>query len=211
MLLRKKRSLVVAAVLAVLTGGGLWLLLRQTPSSVAKTASVELSDGNSDAVWSLVPKAEAEEMNMDAGTFRRLIHDYVYPTFRSFGNPIARSMEMERGLPDGWRSTYTYRRPDGMEVSFRASAIPSREGPRLHNLLSHLVMETMLARHKLPADKYTYDWEIRGIQADAPLLDSLGVHGIVAEEAGQRYFVTWAERLQVAEQKLGVLRSRQPR
>jgi hypothetical protein len=63
----------------------------------------------------------------------------------------------------------------------------------------------MIARHKRPADRFTYQWEQRALEQDASFLKKLGFTGFSYMDKGERVFSTWDERLAIVNEKLSVL------
>lgn len=210
MLLMKRRvwvPLVLVALGALLIG--IWAYFQPTPRRVAILCRDGLVTGDASAIWPYVPSDDAEEMGIDADTLQRLLQQYVVPTFSAFGDPTDWTDEQATQPPEGgWGAGVKYTKPDGSNVKLGVWAIPSQNGAMLYSFFPSLIMGTMAVRHKLDSDTNSYQWQVRGIEADAAILDHLGVHGLWVTERSESRFFTWGERLTVCKERARILEER---
>lgn len=198
-------TLAAAAALLI----GIRAYFQSSPRRIAIVCLDRLVAGDTFAVWPHVDPAEAKRMQIDAATFERLMHQYILPTFQKLGEPSNWSDEPAVEPPQGgWWASVEYRKPDGSPKRLAIRAIPSSDGAMLYSFFPPLIMGTMAVRHKLESDTNSYQWQARAIEADGPLLDHLGVHGLWVTERSEGRFFTWGERLTVCKERARILEGR---
>lgn len=206
----KRRVWVPLALVAL---GALFIGIRAyfqpTPRRIAILCRDGLVAGDASAIWPYVPSDDAEEMRIDADTLQRLLQQYIVPTYSAFGEPTDWTDEQAAQPPEGgWWAGVKYKKPDGSNVKLGVRAIPSQDGAMLYSFFPTLIMSTMAVRHKLDSDTNSYQWQVRAIEADGPILDHLGVHGLMVMEHVERRFFTWGERLTVCKERARILEER---
>ncbi len=164
--------------------------------------------GDSQAIWQYIPANEADRMGMSRQNFQDLLTKYYLPTFQALGSPSAQTVTPYAEISGAVVASRSYRLKDGLEVKAGVTVAPGEDGPMCYGLLSGVISSAMIARNRRASDHFTYYWEQRGLQNDGPILDGMGIKGILYLDQGERVFSTWGERLAIVNHKLAVLESR---
>lgn len=190
----------------VLVGGaGLLLLvlfsfyfLRKTPSpaDVAFQVDRELVAGNAEELWKHIHPIDAANARITKEVFVRFYKEYFLPSLEGVKFVESTGRQGESGLgetDDTYWVTRKAKLPNGEELAMGIVAVPTNTGPVPADLTRAMILYAMGCRHKKPSDRSVWQWQIRALEADTPLLKEIGLEGITH---GKGEFETFDQRLE---------------
>lgn len=167
---------------------------------IAYQVDRDLISGNFENVWRYVHPFDAEKDQITKEVFIRLCNEYYLPSLEKveLGPPLGKH-EKDSGA---FVVTRTVKLPDGSETSTFVKAMPTDQEPVVTGLPRLLLFTAMRLRHMNASTKTNAQWQIKGLEADIPVLKEIGVKGVIS---GKDEFVTFEERLE----KLRSMQARQ--
>lgn len=185
----------------------------ESPREVALKVDSALQKGDAEVLWKYIGSEEKKTYQVTQAEFKTFLDDYYVPSFQGLGQPEVKMLDADQlgdsAIEGQFQVARSYHNSDGVIVGTGATVLPSKDGPMAVELLTRTLFSALRARHSRKSDQFSYDFIVRGLEADKAQLEKIGYTGAAIRDGGVNLFLSFDDYLILAKKRQRVLQDRQ--